>query len=293
MPVSQRKYKLLSDFARVSDFYAANYRPYNWTVTRPYFEYAHTHGMFEWMNAHHMGVWEDVGGIVATACFEMGPGLYIPCVKPGYEFLKGEMLRYAESELSKVSDGKRSLEISQLDGQCDDAELYKNNGYTIAGSDPILIYFYDKGFKDCRLPDGFTLISLEDENDPMRIDCCLYEGFDHGEWDEARNWADGRLHAQSGPHFRKDLTTVVKAPNGDYACFAGMWVDDANGFAYLEPLSTRPKYRRMGLAAAALMEGMKKTVSFGAKYCYTGTIDFYRNVGCEEVGKMITWRKEW
>ena len=295
MNITLRRYKTLSDFPRVWDFFAENYQIPNWFLSPISFEYDHTHGSFDYEKAHRFGVWEDDGAIVATACFEMGLGEYIPCVKPGYEFLLPEMLRYAEQELSIVQGSKRLLEVFSTDKQGYD-DFYIANGYTIARSSPILVYPFEKGFRDCVLPEGFSLISLEDENDPLKIDRCLWEGFDHGDWtDERRDGdaADCRLHMQSGPHFRKDLTTVVKAPNGDYACFAGMWVDERNGYAYLEPLATPPKYRRKGLAAAALMAAMQKTVPHGAKYCYCGSIDFYRHLGCEQAGLFQVWRKEW
>jgi len=293
MAITLRRYKTLSDFPRVRDFYAENYRLPNWFLTPASFEYNHTHGNFAHGKAHRFGVWEDDGEIVATACFEMRMGEYIPCVKPGYEFLRADMLRYAERELSLAASGKRSLEIFSTEQQgCD--EFYKENGYTLKRATPILIYPYEKGFREYKLPEGFSLISLEDENDALKIDRCLWEGFDHGKWRKSRkDAADCRLHMQSGPHFRRDLTTVVKAPDGSYACFAGMWVDEQGGYAYLEPLATRPKYRRMGLAAAALTEAMRKTVPFGAKYCYCGSIDFYRHFGCEQAGLELIWRKDW
>jgi predicted N-acetyltransferase YhbS len=290
MKIALRKYKMLSDFKRVYEFLSENYQHPNWFNSPCAFEYSHTHGIFEYTNAHRFGIWEDDGEIVATACFEMRPGDYISCVKSGYEFLASDMLSYAEKELSKISDGKKSLEIFSTD--CN-VELFIENGYSIAWSEPMYVYNYDKGFRECKLPEGFSIISLEDENDIMKIDCCLHEGFNHGEWTEADNWSDGRLQMQSGPHFRKDLTTVIKAPNGDYACFAGMWIDEKNKYAYLEPLATRPKYRRMGLAEAAVMEAMMKTVPFGAKYCYCGSIEFYKKIGCEQVGQRNIWRKEW
>lgn len=293
MAIALRRYKTLSDFPRVYDFYGENYRLPNWFLTPACWEYSHTHGNFEHEKAHRMGIWEEGGEIVATACFEMELGGYIPCVKPGYEFLMGDMLRYAERELSIVKGGKRSLEIFSSDKQGYD-DFYRENGYAVKGTSPILIYSYEKGFPERKLPEGFSLISLEDENDALKIDRCLWEGFDHGKWRESRkDAADCRLHMQSGPHFRKDLTTVVKAPDGGYACFAGMWVDERNGCAYLEPLATRPKYRRLGLAAAALTEAMRKTVPLGAKYCHVGNIDFYRHFGCEQAGLEVMWRKEW
>jgi hypothetical protein len=103
----------------------------------------------------------------------------------------------------------------------------------------------------------------EDENDLKKINDCLWFGFDHGPEPDPDNDIDDRMLMQSAPNFRKDLTTVIKAPNDEYACFAGMWIDNQNNYAYLEPLATVPKYRRMGLAAVAVVEGMKKTKKLG------------------------------
>ena len=98
---------------------------------------------------------------------------------------------------------------------------------------------------------------------------------------------------QSGPHFRKELTTIIKAPNGEYACFAGMWMDGVNDYAYLEPLATDPKYRRMGLATIALTEAMKKTEKYGATYCFGGNREFYQCIGFEVVCHREKWNKVW
>ena len=38
----------------------------------------------------------------------------------------------------------------------------------------------------------------------------MYRGFDHG--DEPNSDLDCRMLMQSGPNFRKDLTTIIKAP---------------------------------------------------------------------------------
>jgi GNAT superfamily N-acetyltransferase len=97
----------------------------------------------------------------------------------------------------------------------------------------------------------------------------------------------------SGPHYRLDLSTVIKAPNGDYACFAGMWLDEANKYAYLEPLATVPEYRRMGLATVCLTEAMKKTKKLGAEYCFGGAREFYTAIGFEMICQQQFWKKEW
>ncbi|NLH95902.1 MAG: GNAT family N-acetyltransferase [Clostridiaceae bacterium] len=46
--------------------------------------------------------------------------------------------------------------------------------------------------------------------------------------------------------------------DGEYACYAGMWFDEINKYAYLEPLATVPEHRRKGLTTVALTEGIKK-----------------------------------
>jgi len=284
---------MFSDFFSVREFLKQNHRLPNWFNTPLCFEYSHMHSNFQKMYSHRFGIWEDDGEIVAAAYFEMELGEYIPCVKPGYEHLRTEMLSFAERELSKKDHaGSRTLEIFSTDKQGLN-DFYSANGYTIARSNAILIYPYDKGFNECKLPEGFTLHTLEEENNIEKIDCCFWEGFGHGEWSKSEEREDGRLNAMMAPNFRADLATVVKAPNSDYACIAEMWVDDNSGYAYLEPLATRPKYRRMGLATEALMESMKKTVPYGANYCYCGSIDFYRHLGCEQAGTLQMWKKTW
>ena len=89
------------------------------------------------------------------------------------------------------------------------------------------------------------------------------------------------------------MTTVIKAPDGDYACFAGMWFDERNNYAYLEPLATVPAYRRMGLAKAALVEAMEKTKELGAAYCFGGVPEFYAALGFAAISQREMWKKEW
>jgi hypothetical protein len=290
MSVVQRRYRLLADFQRVCDFYSDNYRLPNWHIAQPAFEYAHVHPYFNDKLSHRFGLWEDEGQIVAFTCFEGDLGDCSFCVKKGYEYLKQNILEYAENQLSKIENGKYSLEVRVTNIQNEDVLLQKN-GYTLAGSEPITIYSYEKGFVRKTLPKGFGMISLEDECDFLKIHHCLWKGFDHGP--DPDDDLDCRIHAVTSPHFRSDLTTIIKAPNGDYACFAGMWMDNKNGYAYLEPLATMPEYRRLGLATAAFMEAMRKTVPYGAKYCYGGSREFYHAIGCDTVGYTNTWKKVW
>lgn len=170
-------------------------------------------------------------------------------------------------------------------------QLLIRKGYKKTYAEPIRVFQYDSGFSERKLPEGFTLITLEDENDPRKIHDVLWRGFNHG--DEPDDNLDCRLLMQSGPHFRKDLTVIIKAPNGEYSCFACMWVDGINDFAYLEPLATDPRYRRLGLATISVTELMKRTKKLGATYCFGGVPEFYPRIGFDTVCHREKWSKVW
>ncbi len=293
MSITFRNYKLLCDFEPVSEFLRQNFVKYqqNGNIQQPYFEYAHTHPFFDHTMTHRFRIWEENGEIVAVAAYEMRLGETFMMTKLGYEYMKPLMLEYSERELSKVVEGKRSLDVWIFDYETELKDHLAEKGYKKEHTENITVFKYEKGFKECKLPEGFSVISLEDENDFKKINDVLWKGFDHG--DEPDDDLDGRRLMQSGPHFRKDLATIIKAPNGEYACFAGMWMDGVNDYAYLEPLATDPKYRRMGLATIALTVAMKKTAKFGATYCFGGSREFYQSIGFEVVCHREKWNKVW
>lgn len=294
MAITFKNYKLLGDFETVNDFLRQNYTKYeqNGNIPQPYFEYAHTHPYFDHKMTHRFGVWEDDEQIVAVACYEMCLGEAVLLTKIGYDHMKPMMLEYAEKELSKIiDDGKRSLDVYIYDYETEMKELLDQRGYNMEYAEDITVFKYSNGFKEYTLPEGFSVLSLEDENDFRKIHHVLWKGFNHG--DNPDEDVDSRRLMQSGPHFSKELTTIIKAPNGEYACFAGMWVDGVNDFAYLEPLATDPIYRKMGLATIALTEGMKKTRKYGATYCFGGASEYYHTIGFETVCHREKGNKVW
>lgn len=293
MGITLRSYKLLSDFERVNEFLRQNFTKYeqNGNIQQPFWEYAHTHPYFNHKLTHRFGIWEDNGEIIAVAFYESDLGECLLITKIGYEEMKPTLIDYAEKELFKVVDNQKSLDVCVFDYETELREKLLEKGYKKEYSIPITIFKYENGFHERALPEGFTIISLEDENDFRKINEVLWRGFDHG--DEPDDDLDCRKLMQSAPNFRKDLTTIIKAPNGDYACFAGMWMDGVNDFAYLEPLATDPRYRRMGLATIALTESMKRTEKLGATYCFGGSREFYHCIGFETVCHHETWSKIW
>ncbi|AIQ11090.1 hypothetical protein PDUR_03025 [Paenibacillus durus] len=284
---------MLSDFERVNEFIRRNFQRYQLggNIPQPFWEYAHTHPYFNHNLTHRFGIWEDNGEIAAVACYELDLGECYFLTKTGYEYMKPGMIDYAEKELSKVANHQKSLDIYVFDYEDQLKKALLQKGYGKDWSAPITVFKYENGFHERVLPEGFSIITLEDENDFRKIHDVLWRGFDHE--DEPDDDLDCRMLMQSAPHFRKDLTTIIKAPNGEYACFAGMWMDEVNDFAYIEPLVTDPRYRRMGLATIAITESMKHTHKFGATYCFGGAPEFYTSIGFETVCYREKWSKVW
>ena len=292
MAVQARRYRLLADFEPVYRFLQETYDPVtlNSYLLPQFWEYAHTHSYFNHKLTHRFGLWEDDGVLVGIVCYEMDLGDCHMHVRPGYEALLPKLLAWAEKELCEVKFGRHRLQFWITDREPEKRALLMAKGYTLKSTDPIKIFDYKNAFSERTLPEGFSLIDGTNV-DYHKLHACYWKGFNHGPRPDGD--IDGAMQMYSGPRADKSLTTIAVAPDGEYACALGMWVDERNRYAYLEPLATVPEYRRMGLATIALTEAMKKTKALGAQYCFGGAPDFYTAIGFETICNRELWKKEW
>jgi GNAT superfamily N-acetyltransferase len=96
------------------------------------------------------------------------------------------------------------------------------------------------------------------------------------------------------PKGRRDLKIVVEAPapGGPFVAFCGMFYEPTNRFAYVEPVATDPKYRRMGLGKATVQEGIRRCGALGATVAFVGNdLPIYRSVGFQKVYVSECWLK--
>ncbi|MEA5367326.1 GNAT family N-acetyltransferase [Amycolatopsis sp., V23-08] len=66
--------------------------------------------------------------------------------------------------------------------------------------------------------------------------------------------------------YRGDLHVLVEAPDGTMAASAIMWLDEVNQTVEFEPVGTHPGHRRLGLARAMLLHGMRRARDAGATH---------------------------
>ena len=282
------------DFPAISDFMYSLYWPNNqdgnWL--QPMWEYAYTHPWFDEESVPRIGIWEDAGTIVGVTLYELHLGEAFFQTHPTCVHLKPEMLAYAEQHLAGTTDeGKRYLKAYVSDFDTAFERVVRSRGYEKEpGSHrPMSQFVIPDPFPSIRLPDGFRLKSLADDNDLVKIDRVLWRGFNHPGAPPDGS-LEGRKKMQSGPHFRKDLSIVVEAPSGDFVAYSGLWFDPVNRLGYVEPVATDPDYRRMGLGTAAVLEGIRRCGELGATVAYVGTdMPFYLDMGFKKLFTLNCW----
>lgn len=298
--VTVQRYEHATDYSRVGQFLIDTYRPGdrhdNWL--QPRWEYMHYHPLFDErlnMAFSSSGVWESAGDIVGVAHFEHRPGQVFFQVHPDFTYLKPQMVEYTEAYLSvEAGHNKRKNAIWVNDFDAGLQSIVSERGYhLVAGiKESWSIFEIRDPFPAIRLPDGFRLQSLADENDLSKLHRVLHRGFDHPGEPPLDELA-GRKKMQSAPNYRKDLNIVAVAPDSSYASYCGMWQDHANRVAYVEPVCTDPEYRRMGLGRAILLEGIRRCGAEGATIAVDGSLPFYVSVGFKKLFDINLWAREW
>ncbi len=295
----RRNFTAPEDFERVSHFLFSLYQPHNrdgnWF--QPIWEYAYTHPLFETEYQERIGIWEDGGKMVAVVNYEWALGEAFFAAHADYQYLKPEMLTYAEEQLAGVvpegaDKGKRSLRVYLCDFDKPFVAEALSRGYWLDPDchRPMCQYVIPDPFPSIILPEGFTLRSLDEDNDLAKVNRVLWRGFDH-EGEPPPDVSD-RRHMQSGPHYRKEHNIVVVSPNGEFVAFAGQWFEAVNKFGYVEPVATDPDYRRMGLGKAAVLEGIRRSGELGADVAYVGVDkQFYLAIGFRILYVQQCWIK--
>ncbi|KAB3525659.1 GNAT family N-acetyltransferase [Alkaliphilus serpentinus] len=300
MGIVLRKYNREKDYQRVNDFLNETYigegKYLNWL--QPRWEYMHFHPMQDESNLNRIGIWEDTGKIVAVVNYEMRLGEAFFHVDPDYTHLKEEMFEYAEANLlgqsGKYPDKKYlSANINDFDKELE--EIAESKGYKKTETDkPWCVVTWmpiPNPFPEIKLPEGFRLQSLADDNDLHKVDRVLWRGFNHTGEPPANGIEDRKL-MQSAPNFRKDLNIVVVAPNGDFVSYAGIWFEETHKYAYVEPVATDPDYRRMGLGKAAVLEAVRRCGELGATVAYVeSTLPIYLSCGFKRIFGRYPWVK--
>jgi GNAT superfamily N-acetyltransferase len=281
---------MFTDFEKVSMFFGNNYVPYlrngHWAGAT--WEYAQALPWFDFVRHYKIGLWMENDVVVAICTYISKPGEAFIFTAKGYEFMKPELLEYAEKNLYAVNEeGKKTLQVKASTVEPEFTDLLLSKGYLHSWDYDFTVYDYSKGLPKVELPKGFSIITFDEENDYRKAANSVWKGFDH----EDDNDLDCYMLGLNIPHFRKDLLFIAKADNGDYCSYGLIWLDEVNHYAFLEPMSTVPQYRRKGLGKALLYEAINRTAEMGATYMIGGGREFYKSIGFEKYYTIQYYKK--
>ena len=299
MKVTFHPYRREPDYARVSEFLIAHHQPGNrdgnWL--EPIWEYMHFHPMLDAAALEKCGIWEASGELVAVCHYELQLGEAFFQFHPEHRHLRGELLEYAEAELPgrERADGRKALRLYINDDDLEFQALARARRYALEPDEARPLYRFDMTdpFPAITLPDGYRLTSLADECDWAKVHQVMWRGFNHGD-DVPMNEQEleSRRAMFDTPKARRDLKIAVVAPNGDFASFCGMFYEPVNRFGYVEPVATDPRYRRLGLGKAVVLEGIRRCGLLGATAAYVGSDQaFYQSFGFRKVRNCECWLK--
>jgi len=292
-----RSYVHATDYERVGQFLVrtcglAAGAHVNWL--QPRWEYMHYHPLMAGGDVNAIGAWEAAGEIVTVVHPEHFMGTAYFEIDPTCAAMKGEMLAYAEERLCVAKEGRKALRIYINDRDDAFRQVAAKRGYEKqTGFEAMSHFVIPDPFPAISLPAGFRLKPLAEDNDMPKTHRALWRGFDHGD-QPPDDGIEERTFMQSAPNFREDLNIVVEAPDGSFVSYCGMWYEPAHRIAYVEPVATDPDYRRMGLATAAVLEGIRRCGRQGATVAYVGAIrPLYLSMGFRQIYNCTAWRRQW
>lgn len=254
-------YELLHDFLVKSKNKSYTYGRLDWMIThRPYLQEE---------NLCKIGMWFDGENLVAADLFDTSLDDIFPVAIEGYEFLYSEMIDYATKNMVSSIEPDFRLFIEDNNPLLQKAAAEKGLKATEA-KDMVARFDFDSTSLKYELPEGFSVVSLKDERDYKKYTLCLHKGFGHEERGETFEYDDKTENQVASSMERKyvdlSLKITVKAPDGEFVAYCGMWYDKNADLALIEPVATCPEYRKMGLGKAAVLEALKKVKEQGAKF---------------------------
>lgn len=203
----------------------------------------------------------EANGEIAAFILE-DDGSVIIQTEPRYRDAWPELLTSAEGDLR--ASGSASIEISIPDGHPGLRPLLAVRGYGPAGTwSDELVHELGEPPPAPMLPPGFSIVSLETVEDDtyVQLHRDAWSTWGPSPYNRAQHDAVTAM-----PDFRRDMVPVVLAPDGTPAAYCIGWYDAVSRSVEIEPLATRPPYRRAGLATAIVHEVVRRAWERDAQY---------------------------
>jgi ribosomal protein S18 acetylase RimI-like enzyme len=167
------------------------------------------------------------------------------------------------------------------------------NGYRLERDGPYFVHQARdlEGLPAPIVPEGFRLRAAPDAERRAAVHAAAFA--------PSRVTADSYRAVMAAWPYRPELDWVAETPDGRFASYATLWLDERHGAGLIEPVGTDPAFRRLGLARAVCLAALHALRKAGATQAYVnprGDADYpiparlYRSLGFTDEGRTYSMR---
>ena len=236
------------------------------------------------ISTNYIYMWEDNNEIVSCILPD-GDAIYMS-IKKGYEHLLKDMVSYAEVNclplFEKDNDGSIDFVVIANDSLEYRKEYLEKKGYKRQAEEDYDNYIYPQEINvTVNLPEGFKLVYGDEyTNEDNKWSACSM-GFhpDYEDPDYHNSMSAYNLRKQSSMYkdsFECMVIDEKSTERNNVCCYCFVYVDKESKTAFVEPVSTREKYRHKGIGTAMMHGVMLKCKELGIEKCYVNSYDWRR-----------------
>jgi len=233
---------------------------------------------------NYIFLWEDNNEIVGCILPD-GDAVYIS-IKKGYENLYQTIVNYAEINckplFAKENDGSIDFLVIANDSLVYPRNYLESIGYTRQQEEDYDNYVLPQEINvSVDLPEGYRLVyGNEYTNEENKWSACNLGFHPDLEDPNYRNGMSPYNSRKNSSMYKDSFECMIIDENAseqnDVCSYCFVYVDKESKTAFVEPVSTREKYRHKGIGTAMMHGVMKKCKELGIEKCYVNSYDWRR-----------------
>lgn len=255
-------------------------------------------------SSDYIFLWKNNNEIVGCILPD-GDAIYIS-IKKEYEDLYKTIVNYAEENckplFKKDDDGSIDFLVIVNDSLKNRKKYLESNGYSRQQEEDYDNYVYPQEINvTIDLPDGYKLVYGDEYTDEENKWSACNLGF-HPDLENPnyRNNMNPYNSRKKSSMYKDSFECMVIDENttekNDVCSYCFVYVDKDSKTAFIEPVSTREKYRHKGIGTAMMHGVMQKCKELGVEKCYVNSYDwrrkFYNASGFTTEDSIVFYHKK-
>lgn len=235
-------------------------------------------------SSDYIYLWEDNNEIVGCILPD-GDVIYIS-IKNGYDSLYKSIVSYAEEKckplFEKKEDGSIDFLVITNDSLKDRKEYLEQNGYVRQQEEDYDNYVYPQEVDvTIDLPEGYKMVyGNEYTNEENKWSACnlgFHPDLENPNYkNDLKAYNSRKKSSMYCDSFECLVIDEKSTEKNDVCSYCFVYVDKESETAFIEPVSTREKYRHMGIGTAMMHGVILKCKELGIKKCYVNSYGWRR-----------------